>query len=774
MNLQKRVYLRHAIAILLLALSWRYLSQWYFYRGKTDFIVASVLFCIGIAIAAWPSLLSLFKKTHTARLAVVLLLFSISLPWAEWLRQNPDTSREDWTRQIFFQAILLYACLGLFHLFPVIPTTIHRLFNKTLNFLASRKLLYFLPALIFFLLTSWISLFVYKKTPLVQDSAAHLFQAKVFSQLKLFAPAPPVLDFFSYVGDMLVIKDGKWFSMYTPGTSLLLALAMFLGAEWILSPLLGALSIAIWIAYTARWHGSRAAAILGILALFSPFLVIMSSTIMVHTPELFLASAAVYLCRAESEKPRLWQRLALVPILATAVLVRLFSIYAFITPILAFACWKRFQAKDWKLTLFAIFAIAAGGLLLALYQWQTTGDPFLSGYFLEYPDLKYGFGTSFGGRVHTPLRALENISNNFLGVNTWVTGWYSGSLFFIFGYFLLARKLDAWNKTLYIGCLGVIVFYFFYVLQGLIFGPRSYYVFAPVIILTVALLMDEAALEHFELKNVLALAVLALLSVIPVRFPYLIMKFYPTNFDAGELKKEIRHVGNTKSLVFLEDINPEFVDWNDPFFREPAILVRDLKSRNPEAMAKFSKYRPMYFRFNLAFEKENLQSGFKLYPTRENKPPGDIRLFELALAVDTEHYPDKDFFDICYRDFFDEKNAREQLEYLSTEGKKEREENEYKKNFRLTLMHLARLLLLPKVAYEESDTNWQKNLNLEDFRNELALTANYSARSGEVGKSISAELEKARRRIDQNKDGVLSDEEILYFLSEKIHILELK
>ena len=730
------------------------------------------MFLAALILAGATTIPSLLRTTHWTRILLVVLLLFLSLPWSEWLHQKHISSREDWTRQIFFHAIFIYSVLITFHFIPAIPRHLNHAANYLVN-LISRKNLRWIPAGLFFLLTSYICIFIFKKTLPVQDSAAHFFQATIFSNWNISAPIPPVADFFSCVGDMLTMKDGKWFSIYPPGYSVLLALAMPFHAEWIITPLLGACSIAIWISYAARWHGIQAAALLGILCLFSPFLIAMSSTLMVHAPELFVASAILLLCRLETESTRSWRKIVLFLLLASVIPIRAFSLLIFLGPILAFACWKRIQARDWFFPIIVSMGIFTGAAVLAYFQWRTTGSPWVSGYLLEFGNLRYGFGATLGG-VHTPLKGLENISNNMLGMDKWLTGWYSGGLFFLLASVVTLQKIDSWDRVLLLSTFAIVVFYYFYEFQNLVFGPRYYYIFAPFLLLLIARIAFHKDSSEIAPRSIIlaSFIVVALVTFLPKRFPYFATLFDPYRFEAGDLKKQMIKVGNAKTLIFLEQISPEYVDWNDPFLRSPVILCRDLKERNQEAIQAFPEYQPMYFRRSVRFSKEKIDSSFGLYKTPSNRPPGYFSLFELALALQTqERNPDRDFFEVCYDGFFTSKNGALQLQYLQEIGSREISEMAYKQKFRSAVNHIARMLLLPKIAYEEAGDNWKKHCSMDDIRKEFDLAVKSSSDAGEVGKAFSVELEKVRRRVDQNKDGVFSDQELSNFLSERLRII---
>lgn len=761
--------LRHVVAVVLLSLSWRLLSLWYYYQDPFYYVVFAALFVVGLAAAGW-SLIHRIRDIPLSRILIVSGILLFVFPWGEFLKLNHDpTSREDWTRQIFKQTVFLYALLLLFRLYPKLAILIQDKTLRVLQFLSSKRYLLRLPPLLFFCLSVFIGIFVFRQTPLVQDSAAHLFQAKVFSELKLYTPVPPVPDFFSFQADMLVMKDDRWFSMYPPGFAFLLAAVMPIRAEWFVCSLLGALTLGIWISYTCRWHSPHLAVLVGILGLASPFLLAMSATMMVHTPELLIASSIIYLCRLQSEESKPWHAAALLLLLTFGILVRAFSLLVFLTPALLYTGWSRIKRRSYLLPAVMIAGIAAGSLIQAYYQWKTTGNPLVSGYLLEYPDLRLGFGEMLGGEAHTPARGMENLSNSILGMNFWLTGWHSGSLFFVMIFFLVSPKFSTWDKILLLGSGMLLLFYYFYFFQDLILGPRFLFVLAPFLLLLIA---RSTSLEK---PIVTALLLASLFVSLPQRISTYVRRYDPAAHQSGLLKEQIGKLGKTKSLVFLDrQVSQKYVGWNDPFLRDPVVLCRDLKSRNREAIDVFPGYRTYYFRPNLEFSMTEPIRGFSLYDEPEKRIPGHISLFQLAMSLQTAGgQPDNDLFDICYADFFTSPGAAHELKYLleQLQSPVPENENEYKRNFKRGIIHAGRMLLLPKLSLEEKGKNWNETLDRNRFRMEYGLSLNAFRASGEVGKIIAHEMEKVGRRIDRNRNGRFSDQEIDRFLSDKLRLL---
>jgi hypothetical protein len=762
---------RHFAAIGTLAGAFYFLKQWYLYEGPIDQVLFILLFATSIVLAIWPYL-QVIRELSRFRIFVCALLIFFIFPWGEWIRLSTSTSRGEWSLQLYIQAVFLYGSFLILGLFPALVSPIHRAVMRTLESISRKPKLLRIPPIAFFLFTAWIAFFVYRQTPIVQDSAAHIFQAKIFLNGKLFAPAPPAPDFFSIIGDMLVIHDGRWFGMYQPGFAALLALAMTIKAEWFVSPILGAATIAIWISYVRRWHNSIAAALFSWLAVLSPFLFMMSSTIMVFTPELFTASSIIYLCRLQTVEERIWRYGLLFVLLLYGTLVRSFSLIPFLAPVLVYTSWNRFRASSYLCPIVVAGGIITGTLLMMWYQTQTTGSAFLPGYLIEYPDVGYGFGQHFAGR-HTPVKSLENISNNLLGMNDWLNGWLSGSIFFVILFFIVEKRIQKWDILLLLGCAGLASFYFFFFFQDLFFGPRYYYCLAPVFLLMVtrSIAPDENAFPKLQ-PYLTCILVLCVSTFLFYKLPKYLYR-YPLESNGGYLKSEILENGHQKRLVFLDkNIQNQFVSWNDPFLREPVVIVRDYDGRNPEAMRFFPDYKPTYYRMQIEYKKKKLNAAFKFYENPSQDPPGYLSSFELAMTMQTANdYWTKDCFDITYTDLFNEDGeSTAMVAFLASEEAKIPSIRTYRDHFHQGLIHSARMLLLPKIAFEERGLNWFSVFKAEDFRKEYASAVQSFQQSGDVGNSILRQLDKVNKRIDRNRNGEMSDEELDRYLTQKIRI----
>lgn len=751
-------FLVHASAFLMLGLSWRYLTEWYLFSATENYLLFLTFFLAALVLATSGFLWPLLKDLPGGRFLILLAILFLYFPWSEWLQLKPSTSREDWSRQMLLQTISVYGLLLFLHSFKEISEFISRNCLRTLNFISSRKTLIFLPCLLFFIFTLWIGVFFFNRSPLVEDSAAHLFQARIFSRFQLYAPVPAPAEFFSWRGDMLAMKDGRWFSMYPPGLALLLSPGVLVHAEWLVSPLLGAITLAIWILYIIRWHDRNIAALFGWLFLLSPFFLLMFSTFMVHSPELFIATAAIFLCRRETEASSGLRQVLIACLLALGMLVRAFSLLAFLSPVLVYTTLQRLRVRSMGTPLAIFLGTVLGIALLAGYQWKTSGSPLIPGYLIEFPELTGLFAVKPEG--------LEIVSNNVQGMSKWLSGWHTGSFFLILAFFIFQPKFKTWDRILLFSCVLLIALYSCYLIQDQLFGPRMFFLLGPLLVLMICRLALSSTPQLIRI--ILPAIILCSVASLPDRIPSLIGKWKPTHYQSGNFKEQLDQLDESKSIVFLEkSISQEFVNWNDPFLKSTTVICRDLEIGNEEIAKLFPDYRRLYFKQNESFEMSKPQVPFIISQNPDRSHPDQISFFNVALAIEAAgNYSSQDFFDICYKDVLTSVHADSQLAYVS--NLRFEENRIYKQAFRVGMVHVIRLLLLPMVAFDKKGTEWEHGFDVDGWRMEYKLAARTLGEAGEIGKNISGQIVKVGKRIDRDIDGNFSNEEVIKFLSQKL------
>lgn len=754
-----------AFSALLLLLAQFCVRHWYIVRSDQAAALAAVsvmLSMCGLVAMTWPAI----KTAPRKRIVIAGLLLLVLVPWGEILHQQPSYSREDWTLQLLNQCsalFLLSLLAGLLNL-----DSITRMQSRLAGISQSRWCSLILPAiaLVTFLLISHV---VYRKLTLIPDSLAYLFQSRIFASGRLAAPAPPEPDFFKCTTAELAIFQGKWVSHYLPGYPLLLA--VFRMDPWVLSPILGLLTLWIWMKYLLRWRTPFEATLFAILFVVSPIVMVMSSSLMIHTPELFLISACILLSRSLSEKPSLYGLLAQTGLLGFAMLLRGFSILVFLSPILSYSAFVLLKSRGIRSA--AVFCAAtiagiiAGLCFLGLYQQQIMGSFWETTYKVSYV-VHYGFGPTGTGQVHTVLKALENTSNNLLGLNSWIIGGITGTMFFLVAV-CLCCKFEPWDIVLLAGCVLLIAFYIFFFFQDMVSGPRFFYPLVPVILMLISRLPGSLP-DAARRMVVPALAVGLLTAPVGIQ-RYIFHKTNPARYQIASFTDFRR--GLASGVIFLmPEVDQGLIAANDPMLKSDVIIARDLGARDEQLLRVFP--RPAYyFTRNSEWSHGKDASEYAL-KTQRPEPRGiEFTLYDIAVAVATANrYETSDLFDICYKDILAAHGAEKGLAYASSVAAAGTKQQDYRRHFRNGMLALIRILLLPKLAYEQSGTEWAAKFDFREYVNEFTVAEREFQQSRDVGPPVIEQLHRINKRIDLNSDGKLSDQELSIFLNQKLLLLE--
>ncbi|MCI0607221.1 hypothetical protein L0156_29915 [bacterium] len=761
--------LRHLAGLLCLFAAWKFLSFSDDSSRLTDHLTSVGFLIIAIILLFFPLLFRALSKINLKSACLLGVILALMLPWGEWFSLSTQTVRQHWGKILLYQVLFIYAAYLLITHLPALRDILNKFLQKSTGFLAANKYFSYLLPLLFFLFCAYVSVFFYHETPLITDAAAYLFQAKIFTRFHVDAPAPPqaLTEFFTFSGDQVIIRNGRWFGMNFPGFSLLLAAGLAIGAEWLLNPFLGAVTCAIWIAYARRWHGEQQAALLGILMILSPFLIVIHSNPVVNAAELTIVSAFLYISRraAEGSGGRLiW---FLFPLIALGVLVRFFSVMALLLPVIVYTCFCEWKRKSIRYTAATVAGLATGLSLLLLYQWKLTGDPFVAPYVLEYSSDGLGIGAAGDGNVHTPARALENLSDSILALDLWVSGLFSGSIIFLAIFSVKTSKNEMWDRILLLSAAGLSTFYLFYFFQQLHFGPRYYAFLGPVLLLfTVRAVFPDSGESR---SSVAAFLVLFLLISVPVRLPSLINNLNPATNITGNLKEGLRERRGEKILLFIDKkMRQEFTAWNEPFLDGPVIVCRDLGKKNRQIEAAFPEFRPLYYKKNENFRNTPL---FLMDTQPSNRTEGAFSFFRMVKSIiAARDYPDRDCVDIVYHELLYGESAVLQLQFLERQLSSRSGDTRFDPAFRQGLLHIGRVFLLPRVAEEVHGEGWLEKLDTETIKQEMQLALRSFMATKEIGKPIVEQIQKMERRMNVNRDSEISDDEVRRYFSAKVRV----
>lgn len=488
-------------------------------------------------------------------------------------------------------------------------------------------------------LALFIAATVLQKIPHVQDSITYLFQAQTLARGHLWAPAPPSANAFTQ--EFLLIKEGRWFGKYPPGFPLVLALGVLCGQPWIINPLLAALTIPLLYGLGKRLYG-RSTALLGIvLALVSPFFLVMSGSFMAHSAELFWMTLFMWawmIVLSQQERQWRWVLLAGVA-LGMGFLTRQVTAVAIALPFMGITIWPRTWSGSWQPLLRKLMGVGLVTLplvlLLPAYQWAITGNPLQDPRLLYWPFDKVGFGPDVGmssnafhlttvtgetfapqtvidwytdetmpPRGHTVARGFYNTEQNWQALERQLFGWPPFlTLSFVWLAFLLRRPTRAdWTLLAIITALTGIYVTFW--ASGIMYGPRYYFAALPAFWLLTArgIQVSVRWLGTHRAWILSALCIGLVLGNLVIYLPSLGRIYHDYNFVTAQYQAEIERSVSGQAIIFIDTLPQNwweygsFFSGNTPWLDGRILYARDLGAEaNARLLAYYPDYKPYYW-----------------------------------------------------------------------------------------------------------------------------------------------------------------------------------
>ena len=568
------------------------------------------------------------------KIMLPLLLFTYSifpLRWAQLSFSRSPDSFPDYTPLSAVIIILIVAGTILFCLycFERLPFKIVTLTEKATACFFQWKESSFIGSLLLLCLgaTGTIAYVVLNNIPHVPDSIAQLFHAKIFAMGKLTAPLPAHKEFFDF---MFIINEGRWYSQYPPGHSLLLSVGLLFKAPWLVGPVLSTLSLFIFYHLLKELYGDHKTTYLGtLLLLCSPFFLFMSSSHMNHTSTMFCVLLFLYCYKrifsSSSSTFALFAGLAL----GYAIAIRPLTAVAIGFPFIGNLLWCTYRKKEIHTSKVIVFFLGVSLLVSLLFVFNnfTNGDPFVFGYQKKHNTLGF-VGSAQEGPPHSIKGGVINTSNNLIGLNQHLFGWPVPSLIFVFVLFTIPFRKNRWDYLFLCASLALIGGYFFYYYQDYCFGPRFYYSLTPLmVILTVrgflALVpwLEQKGFIRLRAEATLCLFLLiCLLYMFSFSFPQLVKKYSNDYWwVTDKLHNAVQKQALTNAVIFVDCWYPPGVSqpnllyygsgfqFNSPDLHDEVIYALDLKEKNSELMEAFPKrsfYYYNYFKDPLAVMKK--------------------------------------------------------------------------------------------------------------------------------------------------------------------------
>ena len=324
--------------------------------------------------------------------------------------------------------------------------------------------------------------------PHVPDSVAYVFQAKIFASMSVTAGVPAVPANFSYFNPpMLIAEDGRWFSVFPFGHSLVLAVGEVIGGMWLMPPLLGAASIVLIYRIGRHIYGEIVGVLAAVLLFSSPFFQMTASNFMSHNTAAFVLLLCLFFIVRPTKRRHLSMLMAGM-FLGLLFNIRPLAAVAFMPVLGGFMAFEFVRsASDRRALLRDNLAFAAGSLLLLiayfLYNQMTTGDFVTSSYALggTYSEDSFGFAGS-----HSFALGLQN-GQELLSLLLLVAhGWpLAIGLGFAAAPFMLGSR-KRWDYVLAASILSLAASATLFHLAAVMHGPRLWYEIMPFLILLTA------------------------------------------------------------------------------------------------------------------------------------------------------------------------------------------------------------------------------------------------------------------------------------------------
>jgi len=303
-----------------------------------------------------------------------------------------------------------------------------------------------LLALMTILLSALLSFFVYQRHPHIKDEVAYLYHARYLATGTLAMAVPPVPEAFNL--ELFDYDQTRWFCSPPVGWPLLLAVGVWLNADWLVNPLLAGVCVMLTYWLMRELYDRRTARLTALLLAFSPWHALVGMSYMTHSASLtFMLLAAVAAAQARKTSNLLWSLLSGASVGMVALIRPLEGVIVGALVGGLIGLWVfGIGGKRLKITAAAAwgFGCALLGTATLYYNYKMTGSP------TRFPIMvwadKYfglnsnamGFGPERGAGWqldpfpgHGPLDAIINSNLNITTINTELFGWATGSLILI-------------------------------------------------------------------------------------------------------------------------------------------------------------------------------------------------------------------------------------------------------------------------------------------------------------------------------------------------------
>jgi hypothetical protein len=447
--------------------------------------------------------------------------------------------------------------------------------------------------------TGYVAGVVLERIPHVQDDVTYLFQAEVFARGRPWVASPRFRD--SFEQEFVVSHEGKWFGKYPPGHPLALSIGAVLGQAWLVGPFMAAATVVMGVALAGRLHGAMTAWLTGAFLFASPFVMLMSGTMMAHVSGLFwTALLALLAARGGGWRTYLGAGFAFGMLFVTRHLTAVAVGMALLVP-LGLAAIRNLGSLPVRLT-FGVIGLVPPIAFLAFFNQALTGDVFTSPYELWWEFDRVGFGPTTGMHGgHDLANGLSNTFANLAMLREHLYGWPGPLTLALAIVPMVSLAARRWDWVLAASALGLMAGYVFYWADGIMYGPRYFYeATLALVVLTTRGLACLAGAAWSTPRGIVVMAIAGALWLwtLVLAVPEMVLTASGYN---GISRASIRLVDaqvQPPALVFVRQDPPAWQPYgsvftlNTPLLDGPIVAARDLgRARNADVAAAFPNRR---------------------------------------------------------------------------------------------------------------------------------------------------------------------------------------
>lgn len=471
-----------------------------------------------------------------------------------------------------------------------------------------KKIAYIVPIFLFILsifITYLSSSRIFDFQPITTDENSYVFETKLLLKGKFYTASHLLKEFF--LAEQ-IISDGKWFSKYSPGHSLILIPGVLLNFNNLMPIILSSFMVVIIYLFLLKLTKNIIISVIaGIITISSPLFIIISGTYLSHTSCSFfiVMYLFVFYKNTENNLKNTGLSFLLGFIWSFIFIIRQYACLLVTAPFVIYHLYLCIRHKEYRNFFFFILGTTPLILLLFLYNYKCTGNPFMHTFLYYDPEEKIGFGLKFQGKyLFTPDTALENLKYDIKWLNKWILGLpFSLSLILIS---ILFSKNNIWKILFTLSILLVILGQFFYYCPGLYwFIPNYHYEILPI---SIILLFMNINFFYKVIKKIFTIYIIAIILIpfyifyYPVFFKNISQYFHQRAKELVSFKDIIKNNDIHNAIIFVriapQVISPAtiFIN-NSPFLDNDILTVNDLGYSDYLLMSLYPerKFYRLYF-----------------------------------------------------------------------------------------------------------------------------------------------------------------------------------